>query len=87
MPLYDYSCPCGERTEKFNPFSKRTKGAPKCPLCRTKMIPLFSAPKRDRLWEDGITLDHIADRPKHFKDRKTLRTYCDAHGLESSALL
>ena len=34
-----------------------------------------------------MTLDHIADQPMTFSNKKELRDYCREKGLESSALL
>jgi hypothetical protein len=37
--------------------------------------------------QDGLVLEHIADKPMRFARRKDLKEYCKEHGLSSGALL
>lgn len=51
------------------------------------MVKLVTAPRRDSWPDDGITLEHIADQPKHFKTKGELKAYCKEHKVSSGALL
>jgi hypothetical protein len=93
MPMYDVECSnssCKLKEEVYS-HSKLAEGAKVCAcrLCSSPMHKILTPPRtrRDSWPEGGLTLEHIADKPKHFSSRQELRNYCKQTGLSSGALL
>lgn len=67
------------------------EGAPLgvCPLCNSPTAKALTPPRtrRDSWPDEGITLEHIADKPMHFERKSQLKAYCKEKGLSSGALL
>lgn len=45
MPIYDYACECGEKTEDVRPYSKREEPGPTCTTCGAETSYRFSGAK------------------------------------------
>jgi len=59
----------------------------KCPRCEGEMCRMYST-FHDNTWKP-VTLNHIDvehGQPKTFETRKSLKDYCNKHGLHSGAL-
>ncbi len=85
MPLYKYKCEhCGREFRELNSVDDRATCECECgETAKQSVVPTTpTAPT----WRP-ITLEHIADKPMHFKTREELSRYCKDNKVSSGALL
>lgn len=84
MPLYRYECKCGRQFRELNSVDDR--GSCECECGKVAEQSFVPPSPNPPTWRP-ITLEHIADKPKHFKTRDELSRYCKANKVSSGALL
>ena len=92
MPMYEVRCShCLKEDEVYSPkalSAEELQAQVPCPHCLNNFLSKqISRPRRDSWPEDGVVLEHVAERPKRFRTRSELRNFCKEHGFSSGALL
>lgn len=92
MPVYRVRCSnehCeNQEAEVYHKVVvEGSHGLEPCQLCHSRMVKLVALPRRDSWPDEGITLDHVEEHPKHFARKQDLKQYLKKRGLSSGALL
>jgi predicted nucleic acid-binding Zn ribbon protein len=88
MPVYDFECSCGERSDDV--FVHKCNSAVKCKSCSKRMKRLY--PIRSNFYPkcfpaEGIYLEHVSPEGKTFYSEKEMRAWEKSTGQELGALL
>jgi len=84
MPIYDFTCKCGNSliNELVNSHNT-TMFCNKCNGIMQKKISLFA---NHTYPKEGITLKHVAKEPVTFHSRREMKAYATKHNLILGAL-
>lgn len=88
MPIYVFKCfRCGRVFEEFFRKIEDDPAGPVCGHCNFITKQVVAQPGRDIFPPEGVTLEHVAATPRHFKSYPEMHRYAKEHNMELGALL
>lgn len=86
MPIYDYTCTCGDKKgDEFVTYYDAKVRCDKCGSIMERQFPLQFVPAM--FPKDGIHLKHVCPGGKTFSSKTEMKRYAIKHNLELGALL
>jgi putative FmdB family regulatory protein len=81
MPLYEYLCPAGHRTERLLPVADRSSPQD-CEVCHAQAELTVSKPAVSETVRSPLYIEQLPPGHQHFDSPGELKRYCKRTGWE-----